>query len=200
MKKIIKNRALSTILGVMCIIAGILFAPIWYFWEKCPWKTWGNDIINILIAICILAYLFLFLVKKFKGNGRRVIKVLTIVEFTLLFLIALGCVFSQFKIINIQGACQIFGLVLWSRGCVELFRAYFYKADSAEVYPVWYLALSIAFVTFGTYCFAKPFIKDVVILWIFVIILLIGGIALIAISNYSNTTNVKTKKISAKAE
>ena len=133
-----------------------------------------------MIAACIILYLVLFLSKKIKGNGKRAIQVLTIVEFGLFSLIALGCVFSQFKVINIQGACQIFGLALWTRGTIEIFRAYYYRADSKEVYPLWYLGLSIVLITFGTWCFVKPFIQDVVILWIFVISLLVAGVLLLS--------------------
>ena len=193
MKKVLKNKLACMIIGVICLLAAILFAPIWNWWEKCPWRTWGMQIVNLLIAACIIAYLALYLAKKIKGSGKRVIKVLTIVEFALLALIALGCIFSQFKVINIQGACQIFGLVLWTRGSVELFRAYYHRADSKEVYPVWYLAVSIALVTFGTYCFAKPFIQDIVILWIFVLSLLIGGILLLVYA-FNKPTTTKSKK------
>lgn len=180
MKKIIKNYVVSIILGIICLLATIVFAPIWNFWEGCPWRTWGTQIINTLIASCIIAYLVLFLAKRIKGNGKRAIQVLTIIEFAVLSLIALGCIFSQFKVINIQGACQIFGLALWTRGTIEIFRAYYYRSDSTEIYPVWYLGLSIVMVTLGTWCFVKPFIQDVVILWIFVISLFICGVLLLA--------------------
>lgn len=193
MKKLTKNYLACIILGVVCLIAALIFAPIWNFWESCPWKTWGMKIINILIAACIIYYLIAFLIKKIKGSGKRVIKVLTIVEFVLLSLIALGCIFTQFKLINVSGACQIFGLALWTRGVIELFRAYYYRSDSKEVYPVWYLAISIAMVTFGTYCFAKPFIQDIVILWIFVIILLCLGILLLSLGFTSNRSKTSKK-------
>lgn len=190
MKKILKNKLACIILGAVCLLASILFAPIWYFWDSCPWKDLGKQVINLLIAACIIAYLVLYLFKKVKGPGKRVIKVLTIVEFALLSLIALGCIFSQFKVINVQGACQIFGLILWTRGCVELFRAYYHRADSKEIYPVWYLAVSIVLVTFGTYCFAKPFIQDIVILWIFVAILATSGILLLVYA-FNNFKSIK---------
>lgn len=180
MKKIIKNYIACLIIGIIFLLAALIFAPIWSFWESCPWKDWGMQIINILIAACIICYLAFYLAKKLT-HGKRVIKVLTIVEFALLSLIALGCIFSQFKIINIQGACQVFGLALWTRGTIEIFRAYFYRADSKEVYPVWYLGLSIAMVTLGTFCFAKPFIQDIVILWLFVAILFVLGGLLVAL-------------------
>ena len=194
MKKIIKNSVASIILGIICLLASLIFAPIWNFWKGCPWRTWGTQIINILIAACIITYLVLFLSKRIKGNGKRAIQVLTVIEFGVLSLIALGCIFSQFKVINIQGACQIFGLALWTRGTIEIFRAYYYRADSKEVYPVWYLGLSIAMVTMGTWCFVKPFIQDVVILWIFVVSLFICGVLLLTYGINKRKVRLATKK------
>lgn len=193
MKKIIKNPTLCIILGVISLVAALLFAPIWDFWKKCPWGTWGMDILYILIAVVIICYLVLFLFKRIKASTKRVIQVLTIVEFAILSLIALGCIFSQFNIINIKGACQIFALALWSRGAVELFRAYYYRADTKEVYPVWYLATAIAMVSAGAYFFAKPFIQDVAILWIFIICIAVFGLLLLVLG-----LNNKKQKISAK--
>ena len=196
MKKVVKNPVSCIVLGIISLVMALLFAPIWDFWESCPWRTWGKQIINILIAICIICYLVLYLAKKVKGPAKRAIKVLTIVEFAVLSLIALGCVFSQFKVINVQGACQIFGLALWTRGAIEIFRAYYYRSDSKEVYPVWYLAISIALVSLGVWCFAKPFIQDIVILWIFVSILFVSGVLLLALG----ISNSKKKKSTKKSE
>ncbi len=195
MKKLFKNKTVCIVLGFVFLLAALLFAPIWNFWDSCPWKDWGTKIINLLIAAGIICYLSMFLWKKIKGSGKRVIKVLTIVEFAMLALIALGCILSQFKVFNIQGACKIFGFALWTRGVVELFRAYYYRADSKEVYPVWYLALSIVLVTFGTYCFAKPFIQDIVLLWIFVVALLCLSILCLV---YGFNKPSKTAKKSSK--
>ena len=195
MKKIVKNYLACLILGITFILASIIFAPIWSFWSSCPWGDWGIKIINILIAACIICYLAFYLAKKLT-HGKRVIKVLTIVEFGILSLIALGCIFSQFKVINVQGACQIFGLALWTRGTIELFRAYYHRADSKEYYPVWYLAISIIMVTLGTWCFVKPFIQDIVILWIFVASLLILGLLLLVLG--INQKKHKVHKVSTK--
>jgi len=192
MKKLIKNSTVCICLGFVCLLMAFLFAPIWNFWKGCPWRTWGTQIINILIAVCIILYLIFYLAKKVKGPAKRAIKVLTIVEFVIFSLIALGCIFSQFKIINVRGACQIFGLALWTRGAIEIFRAYYYRADSKEIYPVWYLALSIAFVSFGVYCFAKPFIQDIAILWIFIAVLFVTG-ALLVVLGFNNSYAKKIK-------
>lgn len=193
MKKLLKNKIICIVFGITFLLAALLFAPIWNWWDSCPWKDWGTQIINILIAACIICYLAFYLAKKLT-YGKRVIKVLTIIEFAILSLIALGCVFSQFNIIRVQGACQIFGLALWTRGTVELFRAYYHRADSKEYYPVWYLAISIALVTLGTYCFAKPFIQDIVILWIFVGLLLVSGTTLLILGLNKNRTKTNNHK------
>ena len=87
MKKIIKNYAACLTLGIICLLAALIFAPIWNFWKGCPWRTWGSQIINILIAACIISYLALFLAKRIKGNRKRAIQVLTIVEFGILHLL-----------------------------------------------------------------------------------------------------------------
>lgn len=193
MKKVLKNYAACLILGFVFIISAALFAPIWNFWDGCPWKDWGKQIINIIIAACIVLYLALYLAKKLT-KGKRVIKVLTIVEFAILSLIALGCIFSQFKIINIQGACQVFGLALWTRGTIELFRAYYHRADSKEYYPVWYLGISIVMVTLGTWCFVKPFIQDIVILWLFVALLFTTGVILLILGFNNKPPKVASEK------
>ena len=193
MKKILKNSLLCYIIGSISLLAAILFAPIWDLWEKCPWKDWGNRIIGLLIAGLIVCYLAFYLFKKIKNTTKRVILVLTIVEFSLLSLIALGCVFTQFKILNISDAGKIFALAIWIRGTVELFRAYYYRADSQEVYPIWYLAVSITMVTFGAYCFASPIITNELILWIFVIGLALSGIFLLLVGYTNNKKKITNK-------
>ena len=191
LKKIFSNPILCIILGSIAILASIIFAPVWDFWEKCPWRTWGNAILDILIALIIVAYLAFYVVKKIKTSTRQVIRVLTIIEFVLLALVAIGCIFTQAKLIKVSGACQIFGLALWIRGTIELFRAYYHQADSKEKYPVWLLALSIFMVTFGTFAFAKPFISNLVILWVFVIALFLFGALLLVVG-------ITTKKVRKK--
>ena len=190
MKKLLQNNVLCVIVGSISVLAAIIFAPIWNWWTNCPWGTWGTQIIDILVATLIVLYLALFLFKKIKRATKQAIKVLTIVEFALLALIALGCIFRQFNIIQVNEASQIFALALWTRGSVELFRAYYYRSDTKEVYPVWYLGVSIALVTLGTYFFAKPLIKDIAVLWIFVAVLATFGLLLLVIG----INNIQKKK------
>ena len=192
MKKLLKNNTLCIVVGSICILAALIFAPIWNWWDGCPWRTWGTKIIDILVATLIVLYLVLFLFKKIKRSTKQVIRVLTIVEFALLSLIALGCIFRQFNIIQVNEASQIFALALWTRGSVELFRAYYYRSDTKEVYPVWYLGVSIVMVTMGTWFFVQPIIKDIVVLWMFVAILATFGALLLVLG----INNIQKQKAS----
>lgn len=177
--KTARNYFLYIIGGILLCLAAVLFCPLW---EKTdlPWATWGRQIINLIIAACLLIYLFGFLIKKIL-RGTGVVRVLTAVEFVLLMLVALGCVLSQFRVLNIAGACAVFGFCLWCRGTVEIFRAYYHQRGSAARYPVWWLCIAIAMVSFGMYCIARPLFSDITVLWIFVTVLLLLGVLAIAV-------------------
>lgn len=182
------------VLGALLIVAGVALMPVWpSSWDWCFWKDWGKQIINILIAVVIVLYLVFFLIKKLRKRQKGVILVLTIVEFVLLALVALGCVLQQFKIINVGGACAIFGLALWCRGSVELFRAYYHQRGDNDRFPIWWLVISIAFVSFGAYLFAKPLFQDIVILWIFVVIVLLVGLILLIDGFLAKPASKKSK-------
>lgn len=173
-----KDYPLFLALGALAVVAAILFAPFWKDTDVF-FSDWGRTALNLMIAAVLLVYLFTFLLPKILHGSRGAVLVLTLVEFLAIFLIALGCVLSQFKVINISGACAILGLCLFCRGTVEIFRAYYYRGGNSRPYPVWWLAVAILMVAFGTYCFARPLFTDEQILWIFVILLLLLGAALI---------------------
>lgn len=165
--------------GVLAILLGIMFMPIWQnAGDWVFWKDWGQNLVNIIIFACIVLYLCLFLVKKIRRRSNGVVKVLTIVEFVLMSLIALGCILQQFKVINIGGACAILGLALWCRGVVEIFRAYYHQHGNNDRYSLWWLVCAIALVSVGVYLFAKPLFSDVTLIWIFAILLILAGIIL----------------------
>ncbi len=169
------------ILGIIGIVVGIMLMPVW---KNCPdwvfWKDWGVKVINIIICICIVLYLILFLFGKIMKRTNGVIKVLTIIEFIILALIALSCIFQQqFGFIKVNGACKILGLALWCRGVVEIFRAYYHQKGNNDKYPIWWLVIAIILVTLGTYMFANPFFDDLKLLWIFVVLILLLSILFI---------------------
>ena len=65
-------------------------------------KDWGLKIIDILIAVLIVAYLSGYLWKKMLASNG-VIKVLTIIEFCALSIIALGCALVSGRCRAVQG-------------------------------------------------------------------------------------------------
>lgn len=196
MKKITvkKTKAywLYIALGIVTLIFGILLLPFWgSIWNECPWKSWGTDLVMLFMAIVIGLYLFMFLIKKI-NRYRGVVQVLTIIEFVLLALIALGLVFSQFNILSIpKQPSVILGLALYCRGVIEIFRAYYYHHSMKTIYPVWWLVVAILFVTFGVYLMIKPLVQLTLIVWLLAISVIVIGIFLIA---YGVLANPKAKK------
>ena len=91
-----------------------------------------NIILNIIIAGCLIAYLFFYLSKKIKKSANKINLALLLAEFIIISLLIIGLLLSQFRIVNVGGACQTLGFVLWLRGSVEVFRAYYFK--NAKVY------------------------------------------------------------------
>ena len=166
------------IIGILFALLGVMLMPVWNNIDWAFWKSYGMDIINIVICGCLIIYLFGFLIKKIMKN-KGVVQILTIIEFVLLSLIALGCVLQQFKVINIGGACAILGLALWCRGVVEIFTAYYYQNRNSQKYPVWWLVISIVLVSIGTYLYARPLFKDITVLWFLILLIFLFSIILI---------------------
>ncbi|MBQ8163552.1 MAG: hypothetical protein IJZ93_04205 [Clostridia bacterium] len=168
------------VLGALMIVASFLLAP---FWSEVDifFSDWGANAVSFMVAFAIALYLIFYLAKKIKSSPNQTILILTIIEFILLMVIALGSVLSQFDILKIQGPGQIIALALWLRGVVEIVRAYFYRREISETYPIWQLVIAIAMVTLGTYLFAKPFISTEVLQWILCSIILVLGIVFIFI-------------------
>ncbi|MBQ9743665.1 MAG: hypothetical protein IJW19_00905 [Clostridia bacterium] len=158
--------------AVIFLLGALIVAPIWSGTDVF-FKDWGRKIIEIFIAVLIIIYLCTYLRKKVARGGNGVVKVLTLVEFTLLAIIALGCILSQFKIFSIGEPFQILGLIMWCRGAVEIFRAYYFHGGTTVKYPVWLVAVAIALVTFGTYLFVKPPVSATFFQWLLAGILLI---------------------------
>ena len=139
------------VFAVLCAALGVVLLP--------GVTELGQNILNIIIAVAILAYLFCYLFKKLK-KSKQIIFILTTIEFGIMFLIALGLILSQFKVINIAGGCKILGLAFGLRGTVEMFRAYYHQAQNSEKYSLPQFVFNIVMLIFGVYMFAKPFVTD----------------------------------------
>ncbi len=194
-----KNDWLYICGGILAVVAAILFLPVWAKTDL-PWASWGMRIVNLIIAACLMVYVANYLFPKVKRGGSGPTYMLVLIEFAVLCMIAFGCVLSQFQILNISGACVILGFCMAARGVVEIFRAYYHQADSKTKYPVWWLAVAIAFVIFGTYLVVKPLFTDTLLLWVFVLALFAYGLLLLAFGVACRQAKkaAKTKKEEAK--
>ena len=131
------------------------------------------------MGAAIVLYLVLFLAKRLNRSGNVPIQMLTIVEFIFLAFIALSCFLVQFDLLQMARPCLILGLAVWCRGSIEIFRAYYYKAAGDKNYPVWYLGIAIAMITFGTFIFTTPSFTVLHLQWIIVGLICALGIAII---------------------
>lgn len=190
---------LYIVAGIIVSIISILLVPLWKLVEWAPWKNWSSTLINLIICLFLSLYLFGFLIKKVISKQNKVVKILTIVEFSILLLIDISLLLGQWisalNIIPIVGVCRITGLALWLRGVVEIIRAYLFKKSSnnEEIYPIWWLFIVIAFVSFGVLMMSNSFISDVTIIWIFDVILLAIGILMIVYGLYSKPKSKRSK-------
>lgn len=172
-----KNFWVTIVIGSLLLLLGIVLLPFWLkMWPKCPWGTWGSKLLSYFMVAAIFFYLFAYVFKKIKSS-RGTVQVLTIIEFVLLALVGLGLVFNELKVINISDEpAQILGLVLYLRGVIEIFRAYYHQRDSKVKYPVWWLAVMIFFITFGVYLWFNPIISRINLVWILGLIFVVIGL------------------------
>lgn len=191
MKRFNYDWLVYLILSVLCIAAGVVMLP--------QVTNLGIKILDIILAICLVAYCCVYLLPKIK-HSRGTIQILTIVEFVVICLVALGLILMQFKVFQIDGVIRIIGLVIWLRSVVELFRAYYYRGkDSSYKYPVWLLIIYLVLITFGTYIFASPFISDEKLVLILAIALFVLAVLLIVLGIiYLPKSSHKSKKSSKK--
>ena len=198
LKKDNKLFWLYIVIGIVFILFGAILIPLWKNVDWAPWKNWSTTIVNLIIAVFLSIYLFGFLVKKITRTRGQTLKILTIIEFVLLLLVDLYLILGQWipalNIIPANGACAITGLALWIRGCVEVFRAYFYRKDTNENYQIWWLCIALGFVSFGMWMLVKPFISNETITWIFVCLFFVLGICSIAYGIYSKPSKKQKDK------
>ncbi len=159
------------VLSVLLVLTGLIIAPIWSG-TNVFFKNWGSKLIDLLLALALIYYIVIFLFKRAKTT-TGVVQGLTIAELVILSLVALGCILSQFKVINISEPCQVLGLAMWLRGCVEVIASHFHRNSS---HPVWKLVGFLALVTAGTALFFKPLVSRAQFQWALVALLIILAI------------------------
>ncbi len=165
---------LYIVVGAILLLGAILLAPFWQGTDA-PFSNWGASIVNITMGAVLLMYLIFYLAKKLLNASNPKIQLLTIIEFIVLTIIALGCFLAQFNILRITQPCLILGIALWSRGAIEIVRAYLYRGATDSKYPAWLLVVAIAMVTFGAYIIAAPFFTALHLQWLIVSAIFVFG-------------------------
>ena len=183
--------------AILILFAGFLL-PVWgTFWEECPWKDLGLTIVNYIMASLILLYLFGYLLKKVLSN-KGTIQILTIVEFSLLFLIALGLVLSEIiGFVITDNPSIILGIALYIRGVVEIIKGYFYQKSVNEKHHIGWVILAILLVTGGTVLFVTNYVDKVTVLWIIIAsLVLLGAVGILwgILAKPETKKEVKTTK------
>lgn len=182
---------LYIVFGILGIAVGIMLMPIWSYF---PIVDLGIQIVNLIVCTCILLYLFCYLLPKMTKNNTEVIQTLMIVEFVVMFLIAISCILQQFRVIYIGGACAILGIAIWCRSVVEIFKAYFHQHGDGMYYPLWYLIFIILLLSFGVLIFVRPLFTDIELLWFFIGLIFIFSLILIIDGFLSKPVNNRIKK------
>ncbi len=202
MKKDVKKTKaywLYIALGILLISFAVILAPFWgNIWSECPWKDLGITLVSYAMAALIVLYLLGYLMKKVTSSSGT-IQVLTILEFTLLALISLGLVFSQLKILNIPDSPSvILGICLYTRGIIEIFRAYYYQKSSTYSYSTGWLVVAILLITFGVFLMCTNIVSKMTVLIVLVVVLIVLGIIMIVYGTLAkpqpNTKIIKSKK------
>lgn len=161
-------------LGIILVLGSVILAPVWTKTEL-PFKSWGASAVNITMGVVLSLYLILYLSKKLLNASNSKIQLLIIIEFIVLTVIALGCFLAQFNILRITQPCMIIGIALWSRGCIEVARAYLYRGSAEHKYPSWLLIVAILMITFGTYVIASPIFTALHLQWIISLAIFLFG-------------------------
>ncbi len=181
--------------GFLLTVASVMLMP---FWKDANvdvfFANWGYSILNIIIAFILLLYLFLFLIKKVNAKSNKVIKMLTIIEFVLFMVIAVGLILSQFNIVPINEPSHILGLALWVRGAIEIFDAYYYDKNSEKKYSIFRLIFALILVSVGVFFIARNTITRRLILWILTILLCACSLFACLIGFIKKPKKVKSKK------
>lgn len=180
------------IIGVLATAISVLLMP---FWKTATpnvfFAEWGHKFVKIIIAVIVLLYAFLFLLKRIARRGNGVVKALSVIEFAVLILISLGLLVSQFSKLALD-AYVIISIALWMRGVVEIFRAYYWNKVEAK-YPVYKLVFAIILVSVGAYFFSAgaKYINNLVILWMATIFGAVFGIIVFILGFMKKPAKIK---------
>ena len=176
--------------GIICVGLGAILLPVWP--ASVFFSGWGGKSVNIMISGLLLAYILLYLIKRINRYSGTPAQIVAIVELVLMAVIAVVCTVSAFfETVRLGDPCQIFGLVLWTRGASGVFTGYYCDSSLAKKkkkgekekkpevngdeeprgrvddFTVWRLTLAVALISVGTYLFILPPFGTNHLQWVF---------------------------------
>ena len=185
---------LYIVVGALLTIAAVMLMPFWAM--VAPdlfFANWGTSFVQIVIAGVVLLYLFGYLFKKVNKINNKTVKVLAIIECSILMLVVIGCVVSQFSAFALD-ASLVLAIALLLRGSVEVFRAYYHKGGE-DNFPVIEVVFAIVLVALGGYLLSSAFITNQMILWFATVLVAVVGILVIIVGiSKKPKTEKKPKK------
>ena len=173
MNKLYKNFWFDLGTATLALIIGIVMLPVFGI---------AASVLDILLALVLVAYLVIFLFDKIKRTSGAIF-VLTIIEFVLIGVLAIGLVFQQFKLIAISSVCQSIGIVVWLRGIV--IAVGMYLAVHAAKKPQRNLPrfiFSLVLITAGALLISTPIIADSILEWVLCISFFIYALVFFALA------------------
>ena len=194
MKKLYNSFIFDIIVAVIALALGIVMLP--------PFGI-GNKVLNILLAITLVAYLIIYLFDKAK-RAKGVLFILTVVEMVIICFVIVGLVVDQFSSIIISGVCRTIGLVVWLRGSVVSIGSYLssptqrrYKRSLVK------FLLGLLSISAGAFLMGYPLISNMALTWIiciffFICALIFGFLALLYSPSKRTAKESKSKEIAPK--
>lgn len=186
------------IFAFLFLVVAIMILPFWKDFTFSNGKhvffaNYGKGILCICLSIAMFSYIGLVLQKTVRNEKQHiVVRWLSIAELILMILIGLLClalgvlsfIYTNkvienkflYKVLNANHLSSIIiGLVLYIRGIVGIFGAYFYDKNDENVkkYPIWYLLMYILLLTIGSCLIFASYITDTHILYIFFTVLVL---------------------------
>lgn len=168
MQTLYKNYIFDIVIALIALALCIVMLPVFGI---------SAIFIDIMLALALAAYLVLFLFDKLR-HSKGTVFILTIIEFIVIVIVAIGLVFQQFGVIvRLSAVCQTVGLVIWMRGVVMALSLYLASLSAKK--PTRNLVrfiITLALISVGASLFASTFIPDEVIEWVICVALFIAAL------------------------
>ncbi len=180
---------LYIVLGSIILIASIMLMP---FWKNVDifFSDWGYAIVDIIVGVLLILYISLYLFKQVLKSGSSFVKVLSFLELIILSIIALGCIISQFNLINVGDVSVILGLAFWFRGTIEIYRG-FYLVKNSHKFTSLEVIFNIILITVGVFFVTSSIVNDTIVLWVITILLLLLGFTIFVLGFFKKPNKSK---------